>query len=59
MALSLYQLQNYRLVQIQNICRRQINHNSKVEMCAWKGKTHCGKGENAGYQHFLIYPEMF
>ena len=28
----------------------------KVKVCYGKGRKHYGKGENAGYQHFLLFP---
>ena len=51
---------NSRLVQIESICGRQ-------NTCFWKYwnllfgkvKKHCGKGENAGNQHFLLFPLCF
>ena len=27
---------------------------SNIEICFKKGRKHCGKGEKAGYQHFLF-----
>ena len=32
--------QNFRLVQIQSICRRQNKCDSKIEICAGKGRKH-------------------
>ena len=32
---------------------------SKIEICFGKGRKHCGKGENACYQHFLLFPQCF
>ena len=31
----------------------------KTEILSWKGRKHCGKEENAGYQHFLFFPHSF
>ena len=31
----------------------------KNEICFGKGKNIVGKGENAGYQHFLLFPQCF
>ena len=66
---------NFRLVQIESICRRQNRCDSKIEISFGKGRKHCGKrrkcwlpafsqnivgkGENAGYQHFLLFPQGF
>ena len=35
--------QNFRLVQIESVSRRQIKHNSKLEICFGKGRKHFGK----------------
>ena len=35
------------------------NFNKNTSMYLSNGKKHCGKGENAGYQHFLIFPQSF
>ena len=40
--LTLYQTTNFRLVQIENICRRQNERNSKFKICLGK-RRHCGK----------------
>ena len=33
---------------------------SKLGVCFGKGRQHVGgKGENAGYQHFLLFPKCF
>ena len=31
----------------------------KIVDFTWKGRNLVGKGQNAGYQHFLPYPECF
>ena len=31
----------------------------KIEICDRKGKNIVGKGENAGHQHFLLFPQCF
>ena len=51
--------QNLRPVQIQSICRRQIKGNSKLEICFGMEENILGKGEKAGYQHFLLFPKCF
>ena len=59
--LTLYQkCQNFQLVQIESICRRQNNCDSSIEyfFLAWRENI-MGKGENAGYQHFLLFPQCF
>ena len=50
---------NFWLLQIEWICRRQNKCDSKPNICFGKGRKHCGKGENAGYQHFLLFPQCF
>ena len=45
-----------RLVEIQTISRRQIEYDTKTEICFRRVKNIVGKGENAGYQHFLLFP---
>ena len=49
----------FRQVQIVNICKRHNNRDSKIEVCFKKAKRIVGKGENTGYQHFLLFPKCF
>ena len=59
MNLSLYQTTNFLLVRIESICRRQNICNLKTEiLLEWVGNI-VGKGENAGYQNFLLFPLCF
>ena len=52
--------QIFRLVQIESICRRQNKCNLKTEILFGMGRKHCGKRrENAGYHHFLLFPQCF
>ena len=48
-----------RLVQIQSICRRQNKCKIKPEILFWIVENIAGKGENASYQHFLLFPRYF
>ena len=48
--LILYKKRNYRLVQIQRICRLQIKRKEK--------KNILEKGENAVYMHFLLFQQF-
>ena len=32
---------------------------TKIENCLDKDSKHCGKGENVGIQHFLLFPRCF
>ena len=39
---------------------RKMNVSNKNEICFGKGGKHCGKRKkNAGYQHFLLFPQCF
>ena len=51
--------QNFRLVQIERICRRQNKCNLKLKYALGRIEKIVGKGENAGYQHFLLFPQSF
>ena len=52
--LTLYQTQNFGLVQIQSISRRPIKSDSKIEICVGKRK-HCGKRKKCWFP----FPTMF
>ena len=50
----------FRLFLIESICRRQKKKcELKIEICFGKGKKLLAKGENAVYQHFLLFPQCF
>ena len=51
--------QNSRLVQIESICRRQNKGTQKLKFVFGWVESILGKGENAGYQHFLLFPKCF
>ena len=51
--------QNFILVQIQSICRQQNNCELIKEFCIGNDRKHVEKGENAGHQHFLFFPQCF
>ena len=52
--------QNFRLVQIASICRKQNKCESEIEICFKKRVENIvEKRENAGYQHFLLFPQCF
>ena len=59
MYLALYQTTKFRQVQIECICRQQNKSEQKIKICFCKGRKHCPKGENASYQHFLLFPQCF
>ena len=37
----------------------EINVDSKFEFVLGRGENNLGKGENAGYKHFLLFPKCF
>ena len=51
--------QNLILVQNESICRRQNNATKKFKLRFQRVENIVGKGENAGYQHFLLFPQYF
>ena len=52
--------QNFTLVQIESICRRQNKCKPKIETGYGMAiENIVGKVENAGYQHFLLFPQCF
>ena len=57
--LTLYQTTKFRLVQVESTRSRQNKCSLKLEICFEKDRKHCGKGENAGYQHFLLSHNVF
>ena len=49
-----------RLVQLESICGRKNRFDSYFKDCFGKDRKRCGeKGENVGYQHFLLFPKCF
>ena len=57
---TLNQRTKFRLVQIVSICRRQtINMIQILSFVLGRTENIMGKGENAGYQHFLLFPKCF
>ena len=59
MSLILFRKQSSSLVRIESICRRQINVTQTIESVFHRVENNVGKGENAGYQHFLLFPHCF
>ena len=37
----------------------KINENKKMKFCLKRVENIVGKGQNAGYQHFLLFPQCF
>ena len=58
-SLTLYQMTNFRLLQIQGICIQKNKCNFKMKFFSGMVKIIAEKGENAGYQHFLLFPQCF
>ena len=50
---------NFKLVQIQSICRQQIIPTQKLKFVLGKVEKMVGKGEDTGYQHFHLFPQCF
>ena len=54
---SLYQMINFKLVQIESICRMKLG---KMMIFVFdRIENIVGKGENAGDQQFLLFPQCF
>ena len=51
--------QNFRPFQIESFCRRQNNMILKLKFVSERIENILGKRENAGYQHFLLFPKCF
>ena len=49
--------QIFRLVQTESICRQRMTETIKFVL--GRVEDIVGKGENAGYQHFLLFPQCF
>ena len=47
------------MVEIESTCGRQNKCDSKPEICFRMVENSVGKGENAGYQHFLLVQQCF
>ena len=44
---------------VKSFADNKINVNEKLKCWFEKGRKHCGKGENAGYQCFLLFLQCF
>ena len=56
---SFIEQQNFRPAQTESICRLQNEGDWKFEICIGNGRKIVGIGENAGNQHFLLFPQYF
>ena len=50
---------NCRHVKTENICRQQIECDSKSEICFGKAKKHCGKRRKCWSPAFSPFPTIF
>ena len=57
--LTLSQRQNFRQVQIESICKRQIIGDPNGKIVLDKIENIVGKEENAAYKHFRLFPQCF
>ena len=51
-------LQNFKLVQIESICRRQNKCNPNIEICFENGRKHCGKRRKCWLPAFSPFPTI-
>ena len=51
--------QNFSLGKIERNCTRQFNLTERGHFFFDRIENFVGKGENAGYQHFLLFPKCF
>ena len=56
--LTHYQTTNFKLVQIETVCRRVLNLMKKAE-CSQTREKKLEKGEIARYEQFLLFPQCF
>ena len=59
MILTLSQTTNFRLFHTERVGRRQISNWMKMAESSKTGRKHCGKGEIACYEQFLLFPQCF
>ena len=59
MYLTLYQTGNYYSVQSESLSRQQIKVGSKGSFSLDRVENIVGNEENAGCQHFLLFPQCF
>ena len=62
MSLGIYPLPNNKLLdwsKFKAISDNKINVDLKQQLCLGWVENTVGKGENAGYQHFLLFPQVF
>ena len=57
--LTLYQRTKFQTSPNSSSCRQQNNSDSNIEVCVGKIGNIERNGENAGYQHFLLFQHCF
>ena len=57
--LTHYKLTNIRLFGTERVCRRKFQIWWKWKKVIQTGRKHCGKGEIAHYEQFLLFPQCF
>ena len=51
--------QNFKLVNIESICRQYDKCDQKIEICVWKGRKHWGKRRKCWLPAFSPFPTVF
>ena len=51
--------QNFRLVQLKAFADAKIHVTEKLKFVSERIENILGKGEKAGYQHFVLFPKCF
>ena len=59
LSLTLSEMTNFRLFQTERVCRWQFRIWWKLQKVLQTGRKHCGKGEIARYEQFLLFPQCF
>ena len=57
--LTHYQMTNFRLFQIERLCRRQFQIRRKWQKVIQTGRKHCGKRRNCSLQAICPFPTVF
>ena len=59
MSINSTKWQSFRPVQLKAFADNNLNVNKKLKFALGRVENIVGKGENAGYQHFLLFPHCF
>ena len=58
--ITLYNMAKFKIIiQTESICRRQFHSGLMMQLFFDKVQNFVGKRQNAGYQHFLLFPQCF